>query len=312
MKLFNYFDSYLIDLFHDFFSEYDNEEDINTLFDEYFNGNGTTFYNSEDDVLDVFPMLKKENNELLPLFDVEQKVLLNTVELESVQNALASEYSSYFIDEQNKAEIKAIFNDISSSWNSQAILERHKHNYKIDTHVCENLQFILHAILNKESIVVTNHTKIKIYENQELIPLRIESTSNKNLWTVTAYLKKEDRFINLNISRLSGLKKGSRIEDVLIVEQKYKEFLQKQKKQTVVLELSANNYDIDRFVRVFSYYEKQIEYNKKTNIYTITLQYYSFDEDELIINILNFGKLISIKSPTALQQKINNQLIDNN
>ena len=168
---------------------------------------------------------------------------------------------------------------------------------------------LIKAIIDKKQVCLTNVTRNTVYENQIIYPLRLEYTTKDNRWTLTGYSPEISRVINMNVGKLKDISVGSKIPDMDKIEKVYKTFLSKTKKVTAVIKLKAKNYDLDRFFRVFSYYKRDTKYNKKTDEYTINLEYYLFDESALVIQLLSFGDVVEVVEPESLRQRMIEELL---
>ena len=84
------------------------------------------------------------------------------------------------------------------------------------------------------------------------------------------------------------------------------EVIRKEKKE-VTLKLTDERDALKRAMLSFSDLEKEtVKLNEKN--YSIKLKYYSSDEDEILIRILEFGPFIKVESPEEFVEKIRKRL----
>lgn len=83
-------------------------------------------------------------------------------------------------------------------------------------------------------------------------------------------------------------------------------------KATVTLQLRNERNEVDRCFRAFMEYDKQAmldyETDKKTGnereVYTLTITYYPFDEQEIFETIVSLGKAVTVLKPPTMRQKV--------
>ena len=333
MELFNYYDNFVIDILTNFFKDGGGAiEDYNDFFSEKFGDYANYFYPSDIDPLNQYSVLKKDKNDnysalFSKLSDAEEMiedscsyltpVLLNKVELDAIRNAISSPLASIYMNKEQIKTLQKIFDYDEgeypdTDWDEKDIIRRFRKDIEITPELCRTIQTLIQAIIYKKTVVLTNTTlNHTVYENQLMYPLRLEFTPRLATWTLTAYSPNDNRFINMNTTRLSNVSAKEKIPDIDELEEKYTEFLQQKRKKTATIIVSAKNYMLDRFFRVFSHYNRQTKYNNKNNTYTIELEYYDFDEKPLILNLISFGPSVEVKAPASLRNKMINTIKNN-
>lgn len=311
MDLFNYYDNFVVDILMRFSSSDTTKEELDNKFKEVFGANADKFYNqNEQDIYNYYGFLVKDDEDYVSAFEgYDFPVLLNKIEQEAIANAVSKPVATTYLTDSEISTIKAIFSNKAEWDDDHSIIQRFKLKRPKNKQIETNVKALIKAIIDKRQVCLTNVTRNTVYENQTIYPLRLEYTTKDNRWTLTGYNPEISRIINMNVGKLKDISVGDRISDMDKVEQTYKTFLSKAKKVTAIIKLKAKNYDLDRFFRVFSYYKRDTKYNKKTDEYTINLEYYLFDESALIIQLLSFGDVVEVVEPESLRQRMIEELL---
>ena len=311
MDLFNYYDNFVVDILMRFLSSGTTKEELDDKFKEVFGANSDKFYNqNEQDISNYYGFLAKDDEEYVSAFEgYDFPVLLNKVEQEAITNAVNKPVAITYLTDSEISTIKAVFNSKAEWDDDHSIIQRFKSKHPENKQSEANIKVLIKAIIDKKQVCLTNVTRNTVYENQIIYPLRLEYTTKDNRWTLTGYSPEISRVINMNVGKLKDISVGSKIPNMDKIEKTYKTFLSKTKKVTAVIKLKAKNYDLDRFFRVFSYYKRDTKYNKKTDEYTINLEYYLFDESALVIQLLSFGGVVEVVEPESLRQRMIEELL---
>mgnify|MGYP004526254553 CR=1 FL=1 len=311
MDLFNYYDNFVVDILMRFLSSGTTKEELDDKFKEVFGANSDKFYNqNEQDISNYYGFLAKDDEEYVSAFEgYDFPVLLNKIEQEAITNAVNKPVAITYLTDSEISTIKAVFNNKAEWDDDHSIIQRFKSKRPKNKQSGANIKVLIKAIIDKKQVCLTNVTRNTVYENQIIYPLRLEYTTKDNRWTLTGYSPEISRVINMNVGKLKDISVGSKIPNMDKIEKTYKTFLSKTKKVTAVIKLKAKNYDLDRFFRVFSYYKRDTKYNKKTDEYTINLEYYLFDESALVIQLLSFGGVVEVVEPESLRQRMIEELL---
>ena len=92
------------------------------------------------------------------------------------------------------------------------------------------------------------------------------------------------------------------------LQKEYDAFLGRDRKK-VVLDVEPAGHVIERCFRIFSYYERKAVYNREDEKYRLEIMYNSFDEAEVIRNILSLGSSVVVLEPSTLQRKVRDRII---
>jgi len=157
---------------------------------------------------------------------------------------------------------------------------------------------LLNAIIQEKPIRYNNiDKKGNVYNDRLALPVSIEYSMRDGRFRVSMYLLDENRPVMANVFTLSDIRIVD--EDVgfdretakrLLLEQKYSE-------EPIILEVTDEKAAMERCFMCFSGMERTAR-SLGNNKYEIKLNYYLFEEENLIRNIISLGpyvKVISLK-----------------
>ncbi len=250
---------------------------------------------------DTYTPLLKEDEESGYIRDLP--VFLTTMEKEAIYNALHSPYARYFLAEKDIRELCGKLEDFQPSWDDTEIVRRHRYR-RPDTfteETAETLRRLRTCIAEGTAVSMTNTSRTREYTAEEIYPLALEYTVNEDLWTLNAWVPSEERAINIRVDRIKDLEEIGEIpEDV---PGKYKRFIEK-KKKSVTMRVRPERHALERLFRLFSYYQRELDYDKDTNTYVLKVWYYDFDQSMLVRNLLSAGHFITVTEPEELRQEM--------
>lgn len=260
-----------------------------------------------NDDTDSYNLLYKSSGGYKSILKQEQKLILTTLELRWLKTILRDQRIQLFFDDAEMQIIKNRLSDVeelfdldSMIWVNQMI---DKDPYE-DSSYKENFRNLLYGISNKKCMTI-------IYSNSEGI-IRTATYAGHRL----EYSVKDDKF-RLNAVMVSNNKMVfhskiniARIKKVIILHKsryplKIAEYIYSHK-MAEPIEVEVKN-ERNGFERVFvhlSNYERESEYDEKTNTCRIKIYYYDFDEPELIIQLISFGPILKVLGPKSFQKKI--------
>ena len=244
------------------------------------------------------PVLKEDEDGYIH----DLPVLLTTLEKEAIINALHSPYARYFLEEKDIRELCGKTGDFQPSWQDSEIFRRHRYVTRTLTdEAADTLRRLRICIAEGTAVSITNISREKEYPAQEIYPLALEYTVNEDLWTLNAWLPSEERAINIRVDRIRDMEEIGEIpEDI---PGKYKRFIEK-KKRLVTMRVRSERHALERLFRLFSYYQRELDYEKETNTYILKVYYYDFDQNALMRNLLSAGHLITVIEPEELRQEM--------
>ncbi|OPX43975.1 hypothetical protein CLHUN_22180 [Ruminiclostridium hungatei] len=168
-----------------------------------------------------------------------------------------------------------------------------------------NFRLILNALINEKPIRYTNVDRNgNIHADKLALPVNLEYSMRDSRFRVSLYSIDEKRPIMANIFSLSSVIIVD--EDIGIDRETAKKLLfeQKYSEQPVILEVTDKNTAMERCFMCFSGMERTAR-ELGNNKYEIRLNYYLFEEENLIQNILSLGPYVKVISP----QRIANEVI---
>lgn len=167
----------------------------------------------------------------------------------------------------------------------------------------ENFRMILEALINEKPIRYRNRDrKGNVHDDKLALPVSLEYSMRDGRFRVSMFSIDDNRPIMANLTTLSELRIVR--EPVPIDRETAKKvLLEKVAPEPVVLEVTDKNSAMERSFMCFSGMErsaKQIAENK----YELHLNYYIFEEENLIRSILSLGPYIKVISPQKIREEV--------
>ncbi|WP_293986381.1 YafY family protein [uncultured Megasphaera sp.] len=138
-------------------------------------------------------------------------------------------------------------------------------------------------------------------------PLRLEYDAKTHHF---AYLFQENDhdFRRLPVTRAENLRilPEPLAEDL---EERYQNFLSEHK-ASLILQIRPKWNAVERCFLLFDDFEKEAVYDEESDVYTLTLQYYDFDEKAVMDDIFSLGSAVKLLSPARLQADLKERLRD--
>lgn len=167
-----------------------------------------------------------------------------------------------------------------------------------------NFNIILSAIIKEKPIRYNNTDKRgNVYKNKLAVPINIEYSMRDGRFRVSMYSIDDDRPIMANIFSLSSLRIVD--EDVEIDREKAKELLieQKYSGEPIILEVTDSKAAMERCFMCFSGMERTAR-DLGEGKYEIRLNYYMFEEENIIRNIISLGPYVRVLSPQRIADEV--------
>lgn len=168
----------------------------------------------------------------------------------------------------------------------------------------ENFRLILKAIIQEKPIRYNNTDKYgNTYRDRLALPVSIEYSMRDGRFRVSLYSLDDKRPVMANIFTLTGLRLVD--EDVGIDREAAKRLLfeQKYSEEPIVLEVTDRKAAMERCFMCFSGMERTAR-SLGNNKYEIRLNYYLFEEENLIRNIISLGPFVRVISPQRIADEI--------
>ena len=129
-------------------------------------------------------------------------------------------------------------------------------------------------------------------------PIKIEYSDKDDKFRVIC--GQNEYISTLNIDRIVEL-------EVLDEHFNSSEKICKKEKNQLILEIIDERNALERVMMKFACYKKQVE-RVDDEKYLMTMDYNEEDETDILIQIMNFGSLVNIKSPSELKSEMKNRL----
>lgn len=168
----------------------------------------------------------------------------------------------------------------------------------------KNFSLLLKALIQEKPIRYNNtDRKGKVYENMLALPVAIEYSMRDGRFRVSMYSIDDKRPIMANIFTLSDLRIVD--EEVGIDRETAKQLLfeQKYSEEPVILEVTDRKAAMERCFMCFSGMERTAR-DLGDNKYEIRLNYYLFEEENLIRNIISLGPYVKVVSPQRIADEV--------
>jgi hypothetical protein len=168
----------------------------------------------------------------------------------------------------------------------------------------ENFKIILEALLLDKPIRYNNIDKKGfVSKNKLALPIGIEYSMRDERFRVSMYSLDDNRPIMANIFSLLDIRIVD--EEVNIDRETAKKlmFEQKYSSEPVVIEVTDRKAAMERCFMCFSGMERTSR-ELGNNKYEIQLNYYLFEEENLIRNIISLGPYVKVVSPTRIADEI--------
>ncbi len=168
----------------------------------------------------------------------------------------------------------------------------------------ENFRLLLEALLQEKPVRYSNTDRNRrLYENRLALPVAIEYSLRDARFRVSMYSIEDKRPIMANIHTLSHLRMTD--EEVGIDRKTAKQLLYEEKysDEPVVLEVRDEKAAMERCFMCFSGMERTAREIGR-NQYEIKLNYYLFEEENLISNIISLGPYVKVISPNRIADEI--------
>lgn len=168
----------------------------------------------------------------------------------------------------------------------------------------QNFKILLNALIQEKPLRYSNiDRKGNIYENMLAFPVSLEYSMRDSRFRVSMYSIDDNRPIMANIFTMSDIRIVN--EDVGIDRETAKKhlFQQKYSEDPVMLEVKDRRNAMERCFMCFSGMERTAR-DLGNNKYELRLNYYLFEEENLIRNIISLGPYVKVISPNRIADEI--------
>lgn len=173
----------------------------------------------------------------------------------------------------------------------------------MDKEFIEKFRIAACAICEGRYLIYSNISRDgTVYQDEKAVPYKIEYSIIQQRFRLSMWSVREKRPVKANISSMFNVSTGELVE-----ERQYdsvKEMLGSRKSSApIVLKIFNRNNSIERASLLFSQYDRISRWENE-NTLVMEINYHSFDEEEIIYNILSFGPTAVVISPPNVKEKI--------
>lgn len=235
-------------------------------------------------------------------------IRLTTVEIDYLKNMLRDARGRFLLSKDNLRKLDDKLFNKSIDELHEFYLERNVDGNGddiISEELIQNIKTIIKAIKENKNIIYTNNAANgKKYDNVICTPYKIMYSNKSKVFQLIAIPNNEKRIILMNISRLSNVK----ITPAGVVYSDYiaEELLEEKKNlhEPIILEIEDKNNSIERCFSMFSCYHREAYIDQNTQKHIMKIFYYTFEEQEIVKDILSLGDAVIVKSPDNVREKV--------
>ena len=238
---------------------------------------------------DEMQLFELDGNKINPKVCEPVPILPTTVEQEWLKNIVSD---------------NRILNFISESTLSKLCDKLNTENVTAENSP-KTFRTILKAIKENLWIVCDNNTSSgKVYSNMVVAPFKIEFSSYLDTFWLIGFIPADNKLVKMQIERMTinNLVEQTEKLDFESISQKYI------KPNPIVLELTEERGALERALHMFSSYKKDGFYDCATKVHHLKIQYYSFDEKELVKTIIALGPYVKVIEPQYIVERIKGKL----
>lgn len=167
-----------------------------------------------------------------------------------------------------------------------------------------SFQLLLKALVQEKPVRYNNIDRNgRVYENMLAIPVAIEYSMRDGRFRASIYSIEDKRSIMTNINTLSNLRIVDEEVEIDRETAKQRLFEQKYSVEPVLLEVTDRKAAMERCFMCFSGMERTAR-ELGNNKYEIRLNYYLFEEENLIRDIISLGPYVKVISPQRIVDEI--------
>jgi hypothetical protein len=249
-----------------------------------------------------------------PFAEAGKRILPTILEKRWLKTVLADERARLFVSPALLAELDRWLKEVLPLYDiADVLLKNCRTNgdpYQ-DAAYIERFRTILSAVQQRSQVRILNVTFDGRRVESRFTPYRLEYSLKDDVFRVCGGVADEagDDGVKLISMRLS------RIEEVEPLElldsgaeasgDRFLELAERRRSQEkVLLEIANSRNGFERFLHFFSNYSRMARYQERTGKLIVELDYYDFDESELIISILAMGPIVKVIGPERLRMKV--------
>lgn len=167
-------------------------------------------------------------------------------------------------------------------------------------------QTLVTAIKEKRYVEITFDAPKSGEKQGVYLPLKLEYSAKNDKFRALCvlYSRSKDRPVcktTVNLGRITSILLTDKVHEKVVDIQKY--YAKTRCTVPVTVEVSSERNGIERFMTEFASYEKKSVYDENEHKCTVQIWYDTHDETELLIQLLSFGAVVEIKSPSSFRKE---------
>lgn len=231
-----------------------------------------------------------------------------------LKTVLSDARAALFLSKELIDDLNGWLADVPQLFLTEEVLHRH---YKKEGDPYSDANYrvrfaeILSAIRQGQPIQVTNVTPIGEPIVSILMPYRLEYSQKDDVFRVSGTVRSEDgaQLVSMRLSRIRQIEALIDSQSGSVDSEAFHALMElRRMREPAVLELSDERNGFERFLHFFSNYTRTAKSVGETRTLRIELDYYDFDENELIISLLAMGPIVRVISPDTLRSKVASRL----
>lgn len=258
-----------------------------------------------------------ENDKFSPIMKHDIPIRCNGIEKQAFRSLYKLPYADRFLGKETLKKIKSPEKNGKGSLAIENIEFKNRHNISekktinssIDTleDSKDKLMLIAEAIMTRSSVIYDN-VRDGAYEfrKAEAFPVKIEYSVLQDVFRVSAFNPEQNRFFMMTLNTMHNVCCGNSTREN--IPGLYEDFLRKNKKK-VLLDVEPTGHVIERCFRIFSFYERRAVYDRESDKYSLEITYHTYDEAELIRDILSLGSSVVVMKPMRLREAVLKRIV---
>ena len=167
-----------------------------------------------------------------------------------------------------------------------------------------DIQIFREAISENVAITCDFELDKKKLKKVKLYPMVMDYFATTDKVDAIVYYEDNDEIRHIDFNTVSNVKITKDKKDL---NEKYQNW-RKEDYKTTTFEIVPKMFAIDRIVRMFSNYKRQVEYNPENETYKMTIEYSKNDYANLQRDILSAGEYIVVLEPFELKELIHERI----
>lgn len=164
------------------------------------------------------------------------------------------------------------------------------------------LRTVWQAVTRGRCLYIESRARTGVSYEQTIVPIRLEYDMAANRYHIIAYLAAEHRAIKISLSRVTTVRLVDEPVPANSAE-RFAEFIESRRRTATIRILPRYNAP-DRALTMLASYDRHGTYDEATGEYTLTLDYYDFDEPDLIGQIMSLGAAAIVLGSPELREQV--------